>query len=82
MLKLDEDIIPDPAVILVTSEPLEHDSEHHVHACSARVSAVRIFGSFSNQDLLRFMQMHRHVHMCACTHRCMCMRTHVQVIPA
>jgi hypothetical protein len=48
---MDEDIIPDPAVILMKSEPLEHVSEHHVHARAARVSAVHIFGSISNQDL-------------------------------
>jgi hypothetical protein len=65
---MDEDIIPDPAVILVKSEPLEHEAEHHVLACAARVSAVHIFGSFSNQDL------------CRCT--CMCICAHVQIIPA
>ena len=48
---MDEDIIPDPAVILVKGEPMEHKSEHHMRARTARVSAVHIFGSFSNQGL-------------------------------
>ena len=48
---MDEDVIPEPAVILVKSEPLVHESEHHVRACTARVSAVHIFRSLSNQDL-------------------------------
>jgi hypothetical protein len=48
---MDEDIIPDSAIILVKSKPLEHESEHHGQACSAKVIAVHMFGTFSAQVL-------------------------------
>jgi hypothetical protein len=41
---MDDNIIPDPAIILAKSEPLEHECEHHVHAWAARVIAVHMFG--------------------------------------
>jgi hypothetical protein len=30
-MKMDDDIIPHPVIVLVKSEPLEHESEEHPH---------------------------------------------------
>jgi hypothetical protein len=41
---MDEDTIPDPAIIMVKSEPLVDEAEHHVHACAPWVISVDMFG--------------------------------------
>lgn len=41
-LRMDDEIIPDSAIILVKSEPLEHESEHHTHPFVVMVITVHL----------------------------------------
>jgi hypothetical protein len=46
---MDDDVIPHPTIVLVKSEPLEHESEHHAHPFTVMVMTVYSFESFFTQ---------------------------------
>jgi hypothetical protein len=52
-LRMDDEIIPDPTIIMVKSEPLEQESENHTDPFVAMVITVHLESFFIQQFYIR-----------------------------